>query len=221
MDISEKKLLMQMPSEESFITVAGLFKLFDDNTRLRIFWILYHMEACILQLSGMLGLSSPAISHHIRLLKEQDLLMFRKDGKEVYYRASDSELCQLLHLAIENVMQSACPITESAPQDAYMEEIHRYLLERLDKRITIDTLSRQFLLNPTTLKERFKHAYGHSLATHIRIHRMETASQLLTATNLSVQEIAGRVGYTSQSKFSAAFRHAYGFLPLEYRKKYR
>lgn len=223
----EEKLLANIPQSDSFVTVSNLFKLLDDPSRLEIFWILCHMEACNLQLATILNISGPAVSHHIKLLKDSDLLIARKDGKEVYYRVSDSDICQLLHLTIEKVMASVCPMLEVAdhpssdPVDAYIAEIHDYLLCNLHKRITIDTLSRKFSMNPTTLKLKFKQAYGHSIAHHIKVHRMEKAGELLAISPLSVQEISTQVGYASQSKFSAAFADTYGISPLEYRKKFK
>jgi len=216
-------ILSHMPQVESFSTVSNLFKLLADTTRLKIFWILCHREVCILHLAELLALSSPAVSHHIRLLKESNLLVARKDGKEVYYKAADTELCQLLHRAIEETMQLTCPMAKgldhAEPKDAYMRKIHDYLLENLDQRITTQTLSRTFTMNPTTLKARFKQAYGHSIAAHMQLHRMERAAALLKHSDLTVQEISGQVGYASQSKFATVFRQTYGLSPLEYRKK--
>lgn len=53
----------------------------------------------------------------------------------------------------------------------------------------------------------FKAVYGKSLAAHIKEHRMELASELLRETGLSIAEIAERVGYENQSKFSAEFKN--------------
>ncbi len=221
----EKRILSRMPDSDRFGTVANLFKLLGDGTRLEIFWILCHMEACICQLADILHISSPAVSHHIKLLKDDGLLTTRKEGKEVYYRASDSELSKLLHRTLEKVMQSACPMVERedhpAPSDTYMQTIHDYLLENLDKRITIDTICREFSINPTTLNLKFKQAYGHSIAEHMQTHRMERAGELLTQTTLSVQEISAKVGYSSQSKFTSVFQGVYGITPLQYRKSNR
>ena len=89
----------------------------------------------------------------------------------------------------------------------------------MGERITIEELSRQYLMNPTTLKAAFKEVYGTSIAAHMKQHRMERAAKLLRETNMSVAEIAQAVGYDSQSKFSAAFKACYQVLPREYRKK--
>jgi AraC-like DNA-binding protein len=74
-------------------------------------------------------------------------------------------------------------------------------------------------MNPTTLKKSFRKLYGESLAAHMKEHRMEKAAELLRSTGKSVAEIAGDVGYTSQSRFTVAFKDAYGMLPTEYREK--
>lgn len=215
-----------MPGSENFATVAELLKLLGDPTRLQLFWILCHTEECIINLAAVLHISSPAVSHHIRFLNACELLESRKEGKEVYYKASHSETAKLLHVTIEKIMKTACPLIQNSCHchhqhtDETIAQMHAYLLDNLDKRISIDALSRKFLMNPTTLKSKFKAAYGHSIAAHIKHHRMEKAAKLLLETDMPVGEISASVGYASGSKFSAAFSDTYGSLPLEYRKKY-
>lgn len=120
---------------------------------------------------------------------------------------------------------------ECAPQNRLTEyqtkqveivrEIHDQLLRHMERRVTIETLSKQYLINPTTLKTAFKTVYGTSLAAHIKKHRMEQAAKLLRETDMSIAEIAQAVGYDSQSKFTTAFKSLYQALPREYRKKRR
>lgn len=105
-----------------------------------------------------------------------------------------------------------------AEQVALIREIHELLLSNLDKRITIEELSRQYLINTTTLKNLFKAVYGTSIAAHIKEHRMEHAADMLLNTNESIASIANAVGYDSQSKFTSAFKSAYQVTPREYRK---
>ena len=111
-------------------------------------------------------------------------------------------------------MRSDC----RADQVALVREVHDYLLQHLDEKITIDALSRRFHMNATTLKSVFKSVYGDSLAAHMKEHRMEKAAELLAETGLSIAEIARQVGYDSQSKFTAAFRNYTGRLPKECRR---
>ena len=89
----------------------------------------------------------------------------------------------------------------------------------MNQRFTIEYLSKEYLMNPTTLKQVFKAVYGTSIAAHVKGHRMEEAARLLVATDDSIAEIADQVGYTSQSKFTTAFKEYFGELPTEYRKR--
>lgn len=106
-----------------------------------------------------------------------------------------------------------------ADQIEVIREVHEHLIRHMDQRVTIEALSRQYLMNPTTLKAAFKAVYGTSIAAHIKEHRMERAAQLLLETDLSVAQIAQQVGYESQSKFTSAFKECTQMLPREYRKK--
>ena len=79
-----------MPKTEEFQTIADVFKLMDDPSRIRIYWLLCHCEECVINISAMVEMSSPAVSHHLRQLKNGGLISSRRVGKEVYYKASDT-----------------------------------------------------------------------------------------------------------------------------------
>ncbi len=98
-----------MPGAEAFGATAELFKLLGDPTRVRLFWLLCHCEECVLNLSVLMGMSGPALSHHLKLLKSCGLITSRRDGKEVYYRAAASVQADALHHIIEQVAEIACP----------------------------------------------------------------------------------------------------------------
>ena len=205
--------------EGHFQRIADIFRQLGDPSRIRIFWLLCHCEECVVNIADMVDMSSPAVSHHLRVLKDSGLLDSRRDGREVYYRAADAPQSRLLHKMIEQVMDVACPQwREEAEQVKIIREIHDHLTEHMEQRVTIEELAHRYLINPTTLKTVFKEVYGNSLAAHMKEHRMEKAAALLRETDLSVAEIAGQVGYESQSKFTAAFKEQFGQLPKEYRR---
>ena len=216
-----ERLRRELIHLEQFDTVSEIFRQLGDPTRVRIFWLLSHQEECVVNISAMLGMSPPAVFHHLRSLAACGLITSRRDGKEVYYRAADTAECRLLHKTTEQIMEIACPESEpgqpSSPEEI-VYHVHNYLMEHLSERITIQHLSRRFLLNPTTLKSAFKKVYGNSLGAHMKEHRMEQASRLLLTSARSIAEIAQDVGYSSQSRFTAAFKDFYGVLPTEYRK---
>ena len=112
-----EKELQSMPSVENFQTLADIFKQLGDGSRLRIFWLLCHCEECVINLSAMVNMSSPAISHHLKQLKAANLIVSRRAGKEVYYRAASSASAQLLHHIIEQMVAITCPAASPHKED--------------------------------------------------------------------------------------------------------
>ncbi len=103
-----------MPADASdFAAAATLFKLLGDASRLRIFWVLCHGETCVAHLSAHVNMSSPAVSHHLRQLRETGLVTSRREGKEVRYRAADTDTARQLHRMIETMVEITCPLAES------------------------------------------------------------------------------------------------------------
>lgn len=110
---SQEVLLRSIPAPSEFQTMADTFKLLSDGTRLRLFWILCHCTQCVANLSAMMDMSSPALSHHLKLLKDAGLICSHREGKEVYYTASNLPATRILHDALESVMAISCPSKNS------------------------------------------------------------------------------------------------------------
>ena len=104
-----ERILERVPSSAQFQLVADIFKQLGDGSRIRIFWLLCHCEECVINLSSMVEMSSPAVSHHLKQLKAARLIVSRREGKEVYYRAAGTPQAQLLHRMIEELVEIACP----------------------------------------------------------------------------------------------------------------
>lgn len=100
--------LGQLPESSSFEPVAQVFKHLSDAARCRIFLLLCHSEECVLNIAAIMEMSSPAVAHHLRLLKVAGLVTSRRVGKEVFYRAADTELVRAMHRMIEEVMHLSC-----------------------------------------------------------------------------------------------------------------
>ena len=98
-----------IPSADNFQIVANVFKQLSDGSRLRIFWLLCHCEECVINISSLVHMSSPAVSHHLKQMKASGLIKSRREGKEVYYKAADTEQAKLLHHMIEKIMSITCP----------------------------------------------------------------------------------------------------------------
>ena len=133
-----------------------------------------------------------------------------------YQKIKTMEL--LLYLGKTELTSSQRLSEYKTEQIRIIREIHDQLTQHMEQRITIEELSRKYLINPTTLKTAFKSIYGTSIAAHIKEHRMEQAAKMLRESEMSIAEIAKAVGYDSQSKFSIAFKSFFNVLPREYRK---
>lgn len=103
------KILEGMPNPEHFQLVAEDFKLLGDMSRVRIFWLLCHCEECVTNISEIVGMSNPAVAHHLKQLKLGGLIESRRDGKEVCYKAKNSNDAQTMHLIIEKLLEMNCP----------------------------------------------------------------------------------------------------------------
>ena len=105
-----RQLMEKLPKPEDFQIPAQLFHQLSDGSRLRLYWLLCHCEECVANLSVMMGMSSPAISHHLRQLKEAGLITSRREGKEVYYRSVQTPASRILHDSMEQLMAITCPM---------------------------------------------------------------------------------------------------------------
>ena len=108
-DSSSHDVMERSPSHEDFETVAALMKQLGDPSRLRIFWLLCHTQECVANIAALVEMSSPAVSHHLRVLKSAGLIVSRRDGKEMLYKAADTEMAEAMHQIIENLAQISCP----------------------------------------------------------------------------------------------------------------
>ncbi len=96
-------------------------------------------------------------------------------------------------------------------------DIIHYLQTCYDQKITIDRLAQVFHTNRTTLLADFKKSTGQSINRYVTQLRMTMASSLLRDTELSVNEICERTGFSDISYFSRSFKKETQYTPSEYR----
>lgn len=107
----------------------------------------------------------------------------------------------------------------SKSQVELAKSVSEYLTKNLDKRVTIEQVSRKFLVSATQIKNVFKGVYGVSFYSYIKSLKMEAAAYMLEHTDKTVTDIAGEHGYDNSSKFANAFRAVKGVTPSEYRRQ--
>ena len=103
-----QELVDHRPDDEVFEEVSGTFSLISDPTRLKSLWLLCHSEDCVANIAAAVDMSSPAVSHHLRLLKQAGLITSRKEGKEVHYTLADNETAILVHKVVDDAFDMDC-----------------------------------------------------------------------------------------------------------------
>ncbi len=95
----------KMLDEDVLFDVSDFFKILGDSTRAKIMWALDKNEMCVCDLAVLLNMTKSAISHQLRVLRDADLVRFRRDGKMVYYNLADEHVKLIFEMALEHVLE--------------------------------------------------------------------------------------------------------------------
>lgn len=96
----------KMETEETLFHLAELFKALGDSTRVRILHALSFSELCVCALASILGMSSSAVSHQLRVLRAHKLVKYRRDGKNAIYSLDDMHVQTLFEQGLQHVNES-------------------------------------------------------------------------------------------------------------------
>lgn len=94
-----------MPDEEILYEIAELYKIFGDSTRIKILYVLFEAEMCVNDIAQLLNISTSAISHQLRILKQAQLVKFRREGKTIFYSLSDDHVRTILNQGMEHICE--------------------------------------------------------------------------------------------------------------------
>ena len=84
---------------EDVTGITEIFKVLADETRTKIAYLLLNRELCVCDIADILDMSLPAVSHHLRLLRNLRLVKYRRDGKQAYYSLDDDHIDELIKVA--------------------------------------------------------------------------------------------------------------------------
>ena len=93
----------KMPAEEELYDLSELFKVFGDSTRIRILFVLFEAEVCVCDLAAALHMTQSAVSHQLRILKQNRLVKSRREGKSVFYSLADNHVRQIIDQGLEHI----------------------------------------------------------------------------------------------------------------------
>ena len=92
-----------IPEETELYDLAELFKVFGDSTRIRILFVLFEAEVCVCDLAAVLNMTQSAISHQLRILKQNKLVKSRREGKSVFYSLADAHVRTIIAQGREHI----------------------------------------------------------------------------------------------------------------------
>lgn len=95
----------QLPNEERLCDLADLFKVFGDTTRMRILFCLFESELCVCAISELLGMTQSAISHQLKVLKDNQLVGNRREGRTIYYFLKDEHVRSIIGQGYEHLFE--------------------------------------------------------------------------------------------------------------------
>lgn len=90
------RIKTELPDEETTARISDVFKVFADNTRIRILWTLFDEELCVYDICTKLNMTQSAISHQLRTLKQARLVKARRDGKNTFYSLDDDHVKRII-----------------------------------------------------------------------------------------------------------------------------
>lgn len=93
----------KMPDEDKLYDLAEIFKVFGDSTRIKILYVLFEAEMCVCDIAQLLNMNQSAISHQLRILKQNRLVKSRRDGKAVFYSLADSHVRTIINQGMEHI----------------------------------------------------------------------------------------------------------------------
>lgn len=99
------KVKLEEPNNEEIENLSNMFKLFADNTRLRIICSILNTELCVCDLCELLDLNQSTVSHQLQILRNAKLVKYRREGKQIYYSLQDEHIEQIISTSLAHILE--------------------------------------------------------------------------------------------------------------------
>ncbi len=100
-----EKRRSEMPSEETLYELADFFKIFGDSTRMNILFAIDSEPMCVCDIAELLGMTKSAVSHQLKVLRQSDIVTYRKSGKNVFYALADEHVRDIIEKALDHIKE--------------------------------------------------------------------------------------------------------------------
>ncbi len=100
---SVEKVKNNIIDNDKITSIVNLYKVFSDQTRLKILLALEIEPLCVCDIANVLNMTKSAVSHQLKVLRESNLVTFDKKGKSSFYTLSDDHVKKLIDITIEHI----------------------------------------------------------------------------------------------------------------------
>lgn len=94
-----------MPEETILYDLSDFFKVLGDSTRMGILFAIDDEPMCVCDIAEILGMSKSAVSHQLKVLRQNDLVRYKKSGKNVFYFPADKHIKDIIEIALEHIKE--------------------------------------------------------------------------------------------------------------------
>lgn len=94
-----------MPDQNTLYDLSDFFKIFGDSTRMSILFAIDGEPLCVCDIAELLGMTKSAVSHQLKILRQSDLIKYRKSGKNVFYTLADDHVRDIIEKALEHIRE--------------------------------------------------------------------------------------------------------------------
>ena len=94
--------MQELPTLQELEKVSRIFKLLSDVTRLKILLTLEQGERNVTSIAEVVQMEQSAVSHQLKLLKDNRMVKARREGKTVFYRLDDQHVFDILEETLEH-----------------------------------------------------------------------------------------------------------------------
>lgn len=100
-----EKLKKELLTESNSYNLAEFFKIFGDQTRIKIIQLLSLQELCVCDIATILNISQSATSHQLKILRQFGVAKPRKEGKMIFYSISDEHIANIFENGLEHLTE--------------------------------------------------------------------------------------------------------------------
>jgi len=97
-ELAARRAKINLPDEDAIGRVAATFKAIADPSRLKILFALRQGELCVYHLVEAVGGTQSAVSHQLRILRDNRIVKTRRDGQNIVYSLADEHVLAVLEL---------------------------------------------------------------------------------------------------------------------------